>query len=170
MSIEYRHIKDSEFDALASLETVAFYGRPDQEGGNYLRKLTKPEWTLAAFDDGKPIAAVRSIPSARLMHGAQTPFALVSPVTCQAAYRRQGHVAKLLRQSLELMKERGQPISGLYTPHDALYRRYGWERAEEKRRLSFDPGDLEFRTSSPRTLSRAATTSRRSRLAQGRGG
>ncbi len=157
MSIEYRHIKDSEFDALASLETVAFYGRSNPEDGKYLRKVTKPEWTLAAFDEGKPVASVRSIPSARLMHGTQTPFALISPVTCQAAYRRQGHVAELLRQSLELMKERGQPISGLYTPHDALYRRYGWERAEEKRRLNFDPAQLAFRTAAPPGKTRPAT-------------
>ena len=157
MSIEYRHVKDSEFDSLASLESIAFYGRPRPDDGEYLRKLTKPEWTLAAFDGGKPIAAVRSIPAARLMHGTQTPFALISPATCQAAYRRQGHVSKLLRQSLELMKERGQPISGLYTPHDALYRRYGWERAEEKRNLSFDPGRIEFRTPAPPGKTRPAT-------------
>lgn len=157
MSIKYRHIKDSDFDALASLEAVAFYGRPNPEDGKFLRKLTRPEWTLAAFDGGKPIASVRSIPAARLMHGTQTPFALISPVTCQAAYRRQGHVAKLLRRSLELMKERGQPISGLYTPHDALYRRYGWERAEEKRRLNFDPGQLAFRTAAPPGKTRPAT-------------
>ncbi len=157
MSIEYRHIRDSEFDALAALESLAFYGRPRTDDGESLRKVTKPEWTLAAFDGGKPIASVRSIPAARLMHGTQTPFALISPATCQAAYRRQGHVSKLLRQSLELMKERGQPISGLYTPHDALYRRYGWERAEEKRRLNFDPNQLEFRTPAPPGKTRPAT-------------
>ena len=132
MSIEYRHIKDEDFDEIAKLEAIAFYGRPRPDDGKFLRKLMKPEWTLAAFDGGKPVAAVRSIPAARLMHGTQTPFALISPAMCQAAYRRQGHVSKLLRQSLELMKERGQPISGLYTPHDALYRRYGWERAEAR--------------------------------------
>ena len=157
MSIEYRPIKDSDFEAVASLEAVAFYSRPNPENSKYMRENFRPEWTVAAFDDGKPIAAVRTLPSMRLMHGTKTPFALISPVTCQAAYRRQGHVAKLLRQSLALMKERGQPISGLYTPHDALYRRYGWERAEEKRNLSFDPGQLRFRTPSPPGKTRPAT-------------
>ncbi len=157
MSIEYRHIKDEDFEEIAKLEAIAFYGRPREEDAALMRKNFQPEWTVAAFDDGKPVSSVRTLPSVRLMHGTKTPFGLVSPVTCYAAYRRQGHVAKLLGQSLELMKERGQPISGLYTPHDALYRRYGWERAEEKRNLSFDPGRIEFRTPAPRGKTRTAT-------------
>jgi len=157
MSIEYRHIEDEDFEEIAKLEAIAFYGRPREENAALMRKNFLPEWTVAAFDDGKPVASVRTLPSVRLMHGTKTPFGLVSPVTCYAAYRRQGHVAKLLRQSLELMKERGQPISGLYTPHDALYRRYGWERAEEKRVLNFDPGRIEFRTPAPPGKTRPAT-------------
>lgn len=145
MSIEYRLIKEDEYAAINELEAIAFYGHPRPEDPVLMRQYFKPEWTLAAFDGAKPVADVRTVPSARLMAGTQTSMGLISPVTCHAAYRRQGHVRELLIRSLELMRERGQPISGLYTPHDALYRRYGWERAEEKRRLNFDPGDAVFR-------------------------
>jgi predicted acetyltransferase len=145
MSIEYRQVTDADYDELAVLEAVAFYGRPGAEDAGLLRKLVKPEWTVAAFDGGRPVADVRAMPMQRLMAGTRTPFAVVGPVTCLAPYRRQGHVGKLLRMTLERLHERGEPLSGLYTPHDALYRRYGWERAEEKRRLNFDPGDVTFR-------------------------
>jgi predicted acetyltransferase len=47
--------------------------------------------------------------------------------------------------ALELMRERGQVLSGLYTPHDALYQRFGWERAEFKQALSFDPKAVRLR-------------------------
>ncbi len=150
MSMEYRFIEDADYEEIAKLQSIAFYERPRDEDAALMRKYFQTEWTVAAFDNGKPVASVRTLPGVRLMHGTKTPFGLISPVTCYAAYRRQGHVAKLLRQSLELMKERGQPISGLYTPHDGLYRRYGWERAEEKRRISFDPGDISFRLPPPR--------------------
>jgi len=110
-----------------------------------MRQMTRPEWTVAAFDGDAIIATVRAIPMARLINGAKPAIAVVGPVTCKAAYRRQGHAAKLLKMSLELMRERGQSLSGLYTPHDALYRRYGWERAEEKKRYSFDPGAVRLR-------------------------
>jgi predicted acetyltransferase len=79
------------------------------------------------------------------MHGAKMGFGAVGPVACLAPYRRQGHVAKLLTMSLELMRERGQVLSGLYTPHDALYRRFGWERAEMKKRYRFRPKDVRLR-------------------------
>jgi predicted acetyltransferase len=145
MSIEYRLARDEDLEALAPLESRAFYGEPQPGDPDLLRKFTKPEWTVAAFDGSRPIADVRTVPSARLMHGTRTPFGCIGPVTCEAAYRRQGHVGKLLKMSLELMRERGQPLSGLYTPHDALYRRSGYERAEEKRRLRFDPHNIQFR-------------------------
>jgi predicted acetyltransferase len=40
------------------------------------------------------------------------------------------------------MRERGQWLSALYTPHPALYRRYGWEIAGEERWYEFKPKDL----------------------------
>jgi predicted acetyltransferase len=36
-------------------------------------------------------------------------------------------------------------LSGLHTPHDALYRRYGWERAESKVSYSFEPKAVKLR-------------------------
>lgn len=127
------------------MEGRAFYADAPELDAKHLRELTQPEWTVAAFDNGVPIADVRAIPRERLMNGAQTPFAIVGPVACAAPYRRQGHAGKLLKMSFELMRERGQPITGLYTPHDALYRRYGYERSEEKRRLTFAPKAVRLR-------------------------
>jgi predicted acetyltransferase len=43
------------------------------------------------------------------------------------------------------MRESGQALSGLYTPHDALYARFGWERAEGRRRWRFEPKDIVLR-------------------------
>jgi predicted acetyltransferase len=39
------------------------------------------------------------------------------------------------------MRDRGQSLSGLYTPHPAFYRRYAWEIAADERRYSFKPKD-----------------------------
>jgi predicted acetyltransferase len=50
----------------------------------------------------------------------------------------------MLRRSLELMRERGQVLSGLYTPHPALYRRFGWEIAADERIYEFKPKDLQL--------------------------
>lgn len=115
MSIEYRLIRDEDFEAIAPLEAHAFYGPNDALNAQHLRDLTRPEWTVAAFDHGKPVADVRAMPRERLINGARVPFAIVGPVTCAAAYRRQGHAGKLLKMQFEIMRERGEPITGLYT-------------------------------------------------------
>jgi predicted acetyltransferase len=66
----------------------------------------------------------------------------VSPVASSALHRRKGHAAAVLRRGLEQMRERGQVLSGLHTPHPALYRRYGWEIAGGVRTYEFNPKDL----------------------------
>jgi predicted acetyltransferase len=43
------------------------------------------------------------------------------------------------------MREQGIPLSGLHTPHDDLYRRYGWERAEGNKRYVFRAKDVSLR-------------------------
>src|SRR5690606_4210668 len=57
-------------------------------------------------------------------------------------HRRKGYSGAMMRRSLEVMRERGQVLSGLYTPHPAFYRRYGWEIASEWRSYQFAPKDL----------------------------
>ena len=82
---------------------------------------------------------------ARRINGAATGFGAVGPVACLAGFRRQGHVGKLLRLALERMREQGLALSGLFTPHDALYARYGWERSEAKKLYYMRPSDIRLR-------------------------
>ena len=82
---------------------------------------------------------------ARRINGSATHFGAIGPVACLSAYRRQGHVGRLLRLALERMREQGIPLSGLFTPHDALYARFGWERSEARKQYYLRPSDLRMR-------------------------
>lgn len=148
MATEFRDLTLDDYEQAAIVETRAFYNRPDQEFVERLRKFFPPEWTVGAFIDGKLVADTRAIPMARRFHGTTTAFGAVGPVACAAPYRRRGLVGKLLVLAMERMRERGQWLSGLHTPHDALYQRYGWERAEGKRSYHFGPKDVRFRVRS----------------------
>jgi predicted acetyltransferase len=145
MNTEYRVVTAEDTEQLVEVETRAFYGTPTPERIELQRKLIPPDWTVAAFVDGRCVASVRSIPMVRRMNGGKTGLGAVGPVACLSAYRRQGHVGKLLRLSLERMRDNGQALSGLFTPHDALYARYGWERAEGRRGFKFYPKDVQLR-------------------------
>ena len=109
-----------------------------------VRERTEPEWYLGAFDGSELTSMMRIIPNEMYINGAAIGFGTVSPVASSPLHRRQGHTGALLRHSLGVMRERGQPISGLYTPHPAFYRRYGWEIAAEQRSYRFKPKDLEL--------------------------
>jgi predicted acetyltransferase len=153
VNVEYRELTLDDYDQAAILEPRAFYNRPDAGYVERMRQIFPPEWTVGAFLDGKLVADVRTVPMARRLHGSAMAFGAVGPVTCEAAYRRRGLVARLLVLALERMRERGQALSGLYTPHDALYQRFGWERGEFKKGYSFRPKDvsLRFRSSDGQT-------------------
>ncbi len=145
MSAEYRLLTLDDYEQAAFLEARAFYNMPNEHRTEQMRKFFPPDWTVGAFVDSKLVADVRTIPQARRMGNSTTAFGAVGPVACLAPYRRQGHVRKLLKMALELMRQRGQALSGLHTPHDALYRRYGWERAEGKKRYRFPPKRAQLR-------------------------
>ncbi len=145
MSIEYRLLTADDLEQASHVESRAFYNRSSPESVEQLRKFFPPEWTAGAFVDGTLVADVRTIPQIRRMSGSKCHFGSVGPVACLAAYRRQGHVGKTLKLALETMRERGQALSGLYTPHDALYRRYGWERAEGKKKYVIEPKKAHLR-------------------------
>jgi predicted acetyltransferase len=145
MTVEYRPLTADDLEQAVFVEATSFYSKPTPERLDQLREFFPPEWTVGAFVDGRLVADVRTIPMARRINGGATGFGAVGPVACIAAYRRQGHVGKLLRLALERMREQGLALSGLFTPHDALYARYGWERSEAKKLYYMRPSDIRLR-------------------------
>lgn len=145
MPFEVRNLTLDDYEQAAYLESTAFYSRLTPERVDQMRKWFPPEWTLGGFLDGKLVADVRAIPFVRRNNGGESAFAAVGPVASLASYRRQGYAGRVLTAALAQMRERGQVLSGLFTPHDGLYRRFGWERAEGKIRYVFPPRDVRLR-------------------------
>lgn len=145
VTVEFRDMTADDYEQVSDVESRAFYNTPSPERAALQRELVPPAWTVVATMDGKVVATVRTMPQARRFHGATMRFGAVGPVSCLAPYRRRGIVGQLLTLALERMRERGQVLSGLHTPHDSLYRRYGWERAESKISYSFEPKAVKLR-------------------------
>lgn len=147
MTVEIRPIRDEEVEEFAFLDAYAFNSErtPEalQEAAAFTRATCPLEWSLAAFADGRMAAGLRVLPFAMRINGGAVAMGGVSGVACLPEHRRRGHVDALLRRSLADMRERGQVVSGLYTPHYPLYRRYGWEAASLGVRYSFGPKDVQ---------------------------
>jgi predicted acetyltransferase len=153
MTAEYRQLRSDELDRFVEVDRTAF-ATPAEAPGAELYKMMPLDWTLVAEVDGSLQASVTSLPMVMYMEGSKLRLGGVTSVSCMPEYRRQGHVAALLRQSIELMRERDQPLAGLYTPHNALYRRFGWENCSEGSTYEFHPKKVRLRPG-PRPAGRA---------------
>ncbi len=145
MSLEIRPIREDEIER-AEFITAYSFNQPERRDLASLveraRRFYSTEWSLASFEDGEMTAFVRVLPSMIRINGRGLPFGAVGPVVSSPEHRRKGHVGALLRRALEVMRERGQVLSGLHTPHPNLYRRYGWEIASIRRQYGFAPKDI----------------------------
>ncbi|MEX2158468.1 MAG: GNAT family N-acetyltransferase [Dehalococcoidia bacterium] len=145
MSVDIRPITDDEVERAEFIINYSFNNAERSDLARAVertRQLIPNEWTLASFEDGEMTAYIRTVPFAMRINGRALSFGGVGPVVTSPEHRRKGHVGLLLRRAIEDMRERGQSISGLGTPHPALYRRYGWEIAATFRLYSFAPKDV----------------------------
>lgn len=145
MSLDIRPITEDEVEQAEFIRAYSFNltDRRDMASAvERARKFYPLDWSLASFEDGEMTAFIRVIPFAMRINGRGLSFGGVGPVVSLPQHRRKGHVGKLLRQALADMRERGQVLSGLHTPHPTLYRRFGWEIASVHRMYSFAPKDI----------------------------
>lgn len=149
MSLEIRPITPDEVEQ-AEFITAYSFNNPDRrdltQAVERSRRFYPPEWSLASFEDGEMTAFIRMVPFAQRINGRGLSFAGVGPVVALPQHRRKGHVGALLRRGLEVMRERGQVLSGLHTPHPSLYQRYGWEIASVRKAYTFAPKDVALRS------------------------
>jgi predicted acetyltransferase len=149
MTLDIRPVEESEIE---QAEFVRAYSFNDTDRFDLSRAVERSrlfypsDWSLGAFENGELTAFLRMIPFAMRINGRALSFGGVGPVVSLPQHRRKGHVGALLRRSLEVMRERGQVIAGLHTPHPTLYQRYGWEIASVRRAYRFAPKEIALKS------------------------
>ena len=140
MAIEIRPISEEELERAHFLLAYAFTGDRSEQGR--MRHVESMGTAFALHDDGEMAACLRIFPLRMFMHGASIPLGGVCGVASLPEHRRKGYAGQLLRHALAAMREEGQPLSALHTPHPSLYRRYGWMFASSAVRYSFNPKEI----------------------------
>jgi predicted acetyltransferase len=129
MPIEIRPAREDELDAVHFVVSYSFNANRTDAGRQSMRHVENLAHPQVLLDDGKIVASLRVYDLTMLMNGAPVRLGGVSSVSCLPEHRRKGHVGRLLRHAMSEMRDRGQPLSALYTPHPSLYRKYGWMTA-----------------------------------------
>ncbi len=126
-------------DRVHAVVSYSFTGDRSEQGrerGRHIEEIAHP---VVLLDGGEIVASLRVYDFTMLVNGAPLRMGGVSSVSCLPEARRKGHVGELLRWALERMREVGQPLSALYTPHPALYRKYGWMTAGANLKFTWHP-------------------------------
>jgi predicted acetyltransferase len=142
MTIEIRPVSEDDLDRVHFILAYSFTDDRSPEARESQRHVEEMGPTIALYEDGEMAACLRILSLRMFIHGASVPLGGVSSVASLPEHRRKGYVGQLLRHALALMREQGQPLSSLWTPHPTLYRRYGWMIASSALRYSFQPKDI----------------------------
>jgi predicted acetyltransferase len=148
--VQYRGARPEDFERIVDIALLAFAGEGTEREVVAARRRVQPlEWIHVAEINSQVQASVVTLPLAMYIEGSELELGGVAGVACAPLYRRKGHVGKLLELAVAQMKERGQVLSGLFTPHPALYRRYGWEICSEHTTYALHPKQTKLRAGPP---------------------
>lgn len=150
MAREIRSIRtDAEFAQHHFISNYAFNSDRGEESVARRSTYYDRDWCLGAFDGDELVAGLVIIPFDQYINGGRIPVGGIASVSCLPERRRGGFVSGLLKQSLATMRDAGQPLSALWTPHYSLYRKYGWEIAYRMLSYSFPPKPMKTRLPAP---------------------
>jgi predicted acetyltransferase len=150
MALDIRRLRsDAEFAQYVQVAIYAFNARRDEAQVERYKDAYDPSWVLAAFDGDNLVAGLTIIPFEQHFLGQRIPFGGIATVASMPERRREGSAGALLRQAIVEMRNAGQVLSGLYTPHYSLYRRYGWEISHRMVTYSFEPKRIQTRLPRP---------------------
>ena len=123
--MEIRLLSENEIPLAKSLWKIAF-GDSECFIDTYFKNRVLPDNSPAIFDNGKLICVLHLIPYKIDIRGKVLDTAYIVGVATHPDYRKQGLMAKLLKESLQILKQREICITHLYPFLHAFYERFGW--------------------------------------------
>ncbi|MFO7942017.1 MAG: GNAT family N-acetyltransferase [Bacillota bacterium] len=145
--IELRIVEPGEMEEYHRFIHYAFGLNEDFEDWDERRRERRPDPdTLVRFGyfvDGKLTSTCGYIPFQVNLRGREFAMAGITSVSTPPEYRRRGYVADMLKRLLDILRERGYGLSGLWPFSREFYSRFGWETCAEY--SSFTVDTAEFR-------------------------
>jgi len=90
------------------------------------RRTLEPDRLVAAFDGEIPVAAAAALTFRLTVPGGDVGAAGVTAVGVEPGHRRQGILRTLMRQQLDDVRGRGEPVAILWASESAIYQRFGY--------------------------------------------
>ncbi|WP_416148880.1 enhanced intracellular survival protein Eis [Salipaludibacillus sp. HK11] len=149
-----RKLTSAEIESSIRMSEFAFQFELTDEERREEVKLTNADETWVIEENGEILSKATVLPLHIYMQGQKLAMGGVSGVVTWPEHRRSGLVAKLLKQSLEQMKEDGQLVSFLYPFSIPFYRKFGWELFADMETLTLTRDQLPRREQYDGTVKR----------------
>jgi predicted acetyltransferase len=137
VSIEVRPIVPEEFEAFAHANATGF-GTQSAAYIEQARQLLELDRTLAAFEDGQICGTTAIFSYDVAVPGGALPMAGVTWVAVLPTHRRRGVLSAMMRKQLSDVRERGEPLAGLWASESIIYGRFGYGLAAFGAELSIE--------------------------------
>ncbi len=149
MVIEIRPCRDDA--ELKALDGVASYVFANNQPEDPPPDVLRPEWTRAAFDDGKLVTSYAAYPFTVRLNGRPVQIAGVTAVGTLPTHRRRGLLRRIMVDDHARMKEEGQPFAMLWASMGAIYQRFGYGLGSTATNYRVDPQRAAFAFEQPIT-------------------
>jgi predicted acetyltransferase len=153
--IVLRAITEPEYDRFRDSLSLVFGIDPSEESRARLKRWIELDRTIAAFD-GDHIVATGGALTYRLVvpGGALVGAAGVTVVSVNPTHRRRGILTRMMRQQLEDIRDRGEPVAILRASESGIYGRFGYGCAVHAADLTIDRHRGTIRTDAPEPTGR----------------
>ena len=144
MDIEFRPATAEEMGQFGMLAGYVYGGAHGDGPDNLVASVTRPEWTLCAFEGSRLVSSFSTIPFTMRANGVALPIGGVSAVGTLPEYRRRGLVRRIMTQAFSDMRDGGRPVAALWASQAAIYQRFGYAMASVLRSYAVDTVDIDF--------------------------
>jgi predicted acetyltransferase len=150
MDPQLRPVTEEEWPAYVRAVSAAFGGHPSDEEYDEWRSVAELDRTLAAFDGDRIVGNAGAFSLDLTVPGATTVrMAGVTAVGVRSTHRRRGVLTAMMRKQLEDVRDRGEPIAGLYASESVIYGRFGYGLASSQIGLEIETAHSAFRAPLP---------------------
>lgn len=127
MDLVLKQLTEEHFQQSMDLSSFAFQYPLSPEQLEERRSSFTKHMKLGVFKNDQLCAQATLIDFETYIAGKAFPMGGIAGVSTWPEHRRNGYVAKILKELLLIMKQKGQSISMLHPFSFAFYRKFGWE-------------------------------------------
>jgi predicted acetyltransferase len=134
-----------ELPEFIRLVEAAFAHEPQEEEIERWSKTLEPERMLWVSDGEVKVAAAGAFSFRLTIPGGEVPAAGVTMVGVLPSHRRRGILTQMMREQIDDVRQRGEPLAILWASEASIYGRFGYGLATQAAKISVERDRAVFR-------------------------